>query len=262
MATTAEPREQVDLEIGGMTCASCAVRIEKRLNRLEGVGANVNFATEKASISFDPGSVRIEDLLRAVEETGYRAAEPAATRTSDDPTAPLRLRVVVAAVLSAPLVAVSMIPPLQFPGWEWLAFALGTPVILWAGWRFHRAAALNLRHGAATMDTLISLGTLAAWTWSTVALLAFEDAHVYFEVGGVIVTFILLGRLFEARARRRSGAAIRALLELGAKEARVLRDRREVVVPVEELEVGDRFVVRPGEKLATDGVVEIGRAHV
>jgi Cu+-exporting ATPase len=155
-----------------------------------------------------------------------------------------------------------MVPPLQFEGWEWVALALATPVVLWAGWTFHRAAAINARHGAATMDTLISIGTLAAWVWSVVALLALEDADTYFEVGAVITTLILLGRFLEARARRRSSAAIRALLELGAKEARVLRDGREVVVPVDELRVGDVFVVRPGEKVATDGVVEDGFSAV
>jgi len=155
-----------------------------------------------------------------------------------------------------------MIPPVQFGGWEWLAFVLATPVILWSGWRFHRAAALNLRHGAATMDTLVSIGTLAAWVWSLVALLAFSDAHTYFEVGAVITTLILLGRYFEARAARRSSEAIRALLGLGAKEARVLRDGVEILVPVDELRVGDRFIVRPGEKIATDGLVEEGDSAV
>ena len=159
------------------------------------------------------------------------------------------------AVLTAPLAMLAMVPPLQFGGWEWVAFALATPVVLWAGWPFHRAAAQNARHFAATMDTLISVGTLAAWAWSTVVLLGGIDAHTYFEVGAVITTLILLGRYLEARARRRSGEAIRALLELGAKDARVLRDGEEVTVSVDELQVGDLFVVRPGEKIATDGVV-------
>ena len=262
MAAVVETPERVRLELEGMTCASCAARIERKLNKLEGVEATVNFATEEAAVSFDPTRASLEDLVGAVEAAGYGASLGADAAETEDATRQLRLRLIVAAVLTAPLTALAMIPPLQFDGWEWLALALATPVVLWSGWRFHRAAALNLRHGAATMDTLISIGTLAAWGWSLVALLAFPDAHTYFEVGAVITTLILLGRYFEARARRRSSAAIRALLELGAKEARVLRDGVEVVVPVEELRVGDRFVVRPGEKVATDGVVEDGASAV
>jgi Cu+-exporting ATPase len=262
MATLAETSERVQLELEGMTCASCAARIERKLNRLEGVEAAVNFATEEAAVSFDPEHISVADLVAAVEAAGYGASLSTTAVESEDATRALRLRLLVAAVLTAPLAALAMIPPLQFGGWEWLAFVLATPVVLWSGWRFHRAAALNLRHGAATMDTLISIGTLAAWAWSLVALLAFPDAHTYFEVGAVITTLILLGRDFEARARRRSSEAIRALIELGAKEARVLRDGVEVVVPVEELRVGDRFVVRPGEKIATDGVVEEGASAV
>ena len=262
MAAVVETPERVRLELEGMTCASCAARIERKLNKLEGVEATVNFATEEAAVSFDPTRASLEDLVGAVEAAGYGASLGADAAETEDATRQLRLRLIVAAVLTAPLTALAMIPPLQFDGWEWLALVLATPVVLWSGWRFHRAAALNLRHGAATMDTLISIGTLAAWGWSLVALLAFPDAHTYFEVGAVITTLILLGRYFEARARRRSSAAIRALLELGAKEARVLRDGVEVVVPVEELRVGDRFVVRPGEKVATDGVVEDGASAV
>ncbi len=262
MAAVVETPERVRLELEGMTCASCAARIERKLNKLEGVEATVNFATEEAAVSFDPTRASLEDLVGAVEAAGYGASLGADAAETEKATRQLRLRLIVAAVLTAPLTAIAMIPPLQFNGWEWLALALATPVVLWSGWRFHRAAALNLRHGAATMDTLISIGTLAAWGWSLVALLAFPDAHTYFEVGAVITTLILLGRYFEARARRRSSAAIRALLELGAKEARVLRDGVEVVVPVEELRVGDRFVVRPGEKVATDGVVEDGASAV
>ncbi len=263
MATGTRAPVRVDLEIEGMTCASCAARIEKKLNRLEGVDASVNYATEKATVRYDPSRVRLEDLIGTVESIGYGAALPhEAEAGEEDPTRPLRLRLVVAALLSAPLAVIAMIPALHFDGWEWVALGLAAPVVLWAGWPFHRAAALNLRHGAATMDTLISLGTLAALGWSIVALTAFEDTETYFEVGAVITTLILLGRFFEARARRRTGAAIRALLELGAKEARVYRDGVEVAVPIEELVVGDVFVVRPGEKIATDGIVEDGFSAV
>jgi len=254
--------EHVELALSGMTCASCASRIERKLNKLEGVEASVNYATEQASVSYDSKRVKLEQLIAAVEGTGYKAVLPAARTEGDDPTRSLRLRLLVAAALSAPLVALAMIPPLQFGGWEWLAFALATPVVLWSGWRFHRAAALNARHALATMDTLISLGTLAAWGWSSVVLVSGSGAHTYFEVGAVITTLILLGRFFEARARRRTGAAIRRLLELGAKDARVLRDGRELLLPVEELQVGDVFVVRPGEKIATDGVVDEGVSAV
>ena len=257
--TTAAP-EHVRLELDGMTCAACAARIERKLNRLEGVDATVNYATEEAAVVFDPTRHRLEELIAAVEAAGYGASLPGASRADSAEHAARRLlrRLVVSAVLSVPLVLLSMVPPLQFDGWEWLALALSTPVVLWAGWPFHRAAALNARHGAATMDTLISIGTLAAWAWSTVVLVGGLDEHSYFEVGAVITTLILLGRFLEARARRRSGEAIRALLELGAKEARVLRGGEEVLVSVEQLVPGDRFVVRPGEKVATDGVVEEG----
>ena len=261
-ATIEEPRTRVQLALEGMTCASCATRIERKLNKLEGVEATVNFATEQAAVSYDPARAAVDDLIHAVEAAGYHASISARAEADETKARTLKTRLVVAAVLTAPLVALAMIPPLQFTGWEWLAFALATPVVLWAGWTFHRAAALNARHRAATMDTLISIGTLAAWAWSVVALLFVPDAHTYFEVGAVITTLILLGRFLEARAKRRSSAAIRALLELGAKEARVLRDGREVVVPVEELQPGDRFVVRPGEKIATDGVVEDGFSAV
>jgi Cu+-exporting ATPase len=245
-----------------MTCASCATRIQRKLNKLEGVEASVNFATEHATVTYDPALAAIDDLLRAVEAAGYRASVAARADADEARARALRTRLVFAAVLTAPLAALAMLPPLQFSGWEWLAFGLATPVVLWAGWTFHRAAALTARHLTATMDTLISIGTLTAWAWSVVALLAVEDAHTYFEVGAVITTLILLGRFLEARARRRSSAAIRALLELGAKEARVLRDGQEVVVPSDELRPGDLFVVRPGEKIATDGVVEDGFSAV
>ena len=241
-----------------MTCAGCVSRVERKLNELDGVDASVNLATETARVRFDPERVRLDELVGAVSSIGYGAAPAAGARDDTPPARPVRL--VVAALLSAPLVAL-MLPPLQFDGWEWLAFALATPVVLWAGLPFHRTALLNARHGAATMDTLISIGTLAAWTWSVVAL-AIGTGETYFEVGAIITTLILLGRWLESSARRRSGAAIRALLELGAKEARMLRDGHEVVVEIDALEVGDRFVVRPGEKIATDGVVEEGESAV
>jgi Cu+-exporting ATPase len=262
MAVAERKRERLSLEIEGMTCASCATRIEKKLNKLDGVEATVNYATEAAAVSFDPDAVGVGELMAAVEAAGYHADLPSDARDADDTTRHLQRRLVVAAALSVPLVVLTMVPPARFPGWEWLALALSTPVVFWAGWPFHRAAALNARHGAATMDTLISIGTLAAWTWSTVVLVAGLDADMYFEVGAVITTLILLGRYLEAGAKRRSGEAIRALLELGAKEAVVLRDGAEVRVPVEELAVDDVFVVRPGERVATDGTVVEGVSAV
>jgi P-type Cu+ transporter len=248
----------VRLELEGMTCAACATRIESSLNRLEGVEASVNFATEQAAVDYDDGRVALDDLVGAVEGAGYRAS---LTR-SETAGSRLGLRLALAAALTVPIALVATVPPFRFDGWEWAALGLTTPVWAWAGWLFHRTALANLRHRAATMDTLISLGTTAAYVWSLVALLALEDAEVYFEVVSVVTTLILLGRWLEARARRRSGAALRALFELGAKEARVLRDGVEVAVPVEELAVGDVFVVRPGEKVATDGVVLAGESAV
>jgi P-type Cu+ transporter len=259
---TREPEARVDLALEGMTCAACANRIERKLNNLEGVEASVNYATEQAAVRYDPERVVVADLLGAVEEAGYRAALAAEAGEAVDRADAIRRRLVVAATLTVPLVVLAMVAPLQFSGWEWLAFALATPVVFWAGFDFHRAALVNTRHRTATMDTLISIGTLAAWGWSVAALVVVGDADVYFEVAAVITTLILLGRYLEARARRRSGAAIRALLELGAKEARVLRDGAEVSVPIEELAVGDLFVVRPGEKVATDGVVVEGESAV
>ena len=268
--------QRVDLPIEGMTCAACASRIERKLNTLEGVEATVNYATERATVSFDGERVTPHQLVAAVEAAGYAARLPSAEPSS------VHARLVGAAVLSAPVLALAMIPALQFDGWQWLSLALATPVVLWAGWPFHRAAWRNLRHGAATMDTLISLGTLAAWGWSVVALcflgagrlemrMPFElitsrDAagdSIYFEVASVVTTFILVGRFFEERAKRRSGAALRALLELGAKDVAVLGpDGRERRVPIGELRAGDRFVVRPGEKVAADGIVEEGSSAV
>ncbi|HZO97786.1 MAG TPA: heavy metal translocating P-type ATPase [Gaiellaceae bacterium] len=262
MAAATGAPERVRLELEGMTCASCAARIERKLGRLDGVEeAAVNLAAETATVRYDPARVAVADLIRAVEAAGYGAALPS-EGAAGAPDAGLRSRLAAAAALTVPLAALAMIPPLRFRGWEWLALALATPVVAWSGFRFHRAAAVNLRHGAATMDTLISLGTLAAWGWSLAVLVFFPAGDTYFEVAGAITTLILLGRFLEARARRRSGEAIRALLELGAKDARVLRDGREVVVPAAELEVGDLFVVRPGEKIATDGVVVEGASAV
>jgi Cu+-exporting ATPase len=261
MATAAP--ERVTLALEGMTCASCAARIERKLNKLDGVEATVNYATEQATVRFDPARVALDDLVRSVEAIGYGAALPRAGADSAEVAArSLRRRLIVAAALSAPLTLLALASPLQFEGWEWLAVALATPVVLWSGWPFHRAAALNARHLNATMDTLISIGTLAAWGWSTTVAVAGLGEPTYFEVGGVTTTLVLLGRYLEARARRRSSAAIRALLELGAKEARVLRDGAEMLVPVDELRVGDRFVVRPGDKIATDGIVEAGASAV
>jgi Cu+-exporting ATPase len=287
MTATIEPR-RLDLPIEGMTCSSCANRVERRLNRIEGVEATVNFATERATVSFDSQRVEAEDLVAAVAETGYAASLPADGGAGDvpeeaaDPTASLRRRLIVSAALSLPVLLLSMIEPLQFENWQWLALQLATPVVLWGGWPFHQAAWRNLRHGAATMDTLISLGTLAALGWSLVALF-FLDAgmpgmtmpfelvtergaasdHIYLEVAAVVTTFILAGRYFEERAKRRAGAALAALLDLGAKEVAVLdADGEERWVAVESLVVGDRFLVRPGEKVATDGVVESGRSAV
>jgi len=251
--------QRLELPIEGMTCAACATRIEKKLNKLDGVEATVNYATERATVAFVP-AVAPSDLVAAVEAAGYRALLPGDEARPDTSSAGRRLA--LSAALTAPLVLLSMIPPLQFAGWEWAALALATPIVAWGGWPFHRAAVLNARHAAATMDTLISIGTMAAFTWSAVVLVAGVEADMYFEVAGVITTLILLGRFLESRARRRSGEAIRALLQLGAKEARVLRNGVEVVIPVEDLAVGDRFVVRPGERIATDGIVEKGASAI
>ena len=243
-----------------MTCASCAARVEKRLNRLDGVEATVNYATERATVTYAPASVTPDDLVAAVEQAGYGAVLPSASRRTaehaHDPVADLRRRLIFAAVASVPLVALGMIPALQFDNWQWISLQLATPVLFWAAWPFHRAAWTNLRHGTATMDTLISIGTIAAWTWSVVSLLFLgagdpglrhtlslvpeRGAHagnVYFEAVGVVVTFLLAGRWFEARAKRSAGAALRALLALGAKDVAVLdADGVEQRVPVERAE--------------------------
>ncbi len=261
VAPSTEGRQHVELAIMGMTCASCAARVEKRLNKVQGVTATVNFASEHAAVAFDPTQVDLEDLIGAVEAAGYGAALPEAV-TEEDPARPYRSRLALAVALTVPLMVFAWIAVSRPPGWEWFSLALATPVVFYAGWPFHRAAAANARHGAATMDTLISIGTLAAWTWSTVVLVAGMSTSVYFDTAGAITALILLGRYLEAGAKRRSGEAIRKLLELGAKEARVLHDGTEVLVPVEDLAVGDRFVVRPGEKVATDGVVESGTSAI
>ncbi len=261
MAAVAEQAKtdaaRTTLALEGMTCASCAARIERSLNKLDGVEATVNYAMETASVSYDPALVAPETLVGAVEKIGYHASA-AAERADEHDHEERPLELLVALLLSLPLMLLAMVPPLRFAGWEWVSLVLATPAVFWSGLQFHRAALLNARHGTATMDTLVSLGTLAAWTWSTVVLLAGSGEDTYFEAAAVITALILLGRYFEARAKRRSGAAIKALLELGAKEAHVLRDGEEVVVPVEQLVVGDLFVVRPGEKIATDGVVVEG----
>ncbi|MFF7155629.1 heavy metal translocating P-type ATPase [Streptomyces sp. NPDC008139] len=290
---TAAAEQAVELEIGGMTCASCAARIEKKLNRMDGVSATVNYATEKAKVAYAEG-VAVGDLIATVEATGYTAALPppplappadadgtAAGAARDPESTSLRERLITAVVLAVPVVAMSMIPALQFDNWQWLALTLASPVVVYAGWPFHRAAWTNLRHGAATMDTLVSVGTLAAYGWSLWALFigdagmsgmkdSFDltvsrgggSGHIYLEAAAGVTAFILAGRYFEARAKRKAGAALRALLELGARDVAVLRDGREVRIPVGELAVGDHFVVRPGEKIATDGVVRDGGSAV
>ncbi len=286
---SAPATERVELALTGMTCSSCANRIERKLNKLDGVDASVNFATERASVAYDPGLVDADELVGAVEAAGYAAGIPSNERSDgpdedapDDELAVLRTRLLVSAILSVPIVAMAMIPLFQFDYWQWLSLQLAGPVVLWGGWPFHRVAWQNLRHGAASMDTLISVGTLAAFGWSMVALffLGAGDAgmemsfnlipeqgagteEVYFEVAAVVITFILAGRYFEAKAKRNAGAALKALLELGAKEATVLdADGGERLVSVDELRAGDRFVVRPGEKIATDGIVEDGSSAI
>jgi Cu+-exporting ATPase len=237
---------EITLELEGMTCASCAARIERGLNDLEGVQASVNLATEKAAVRYEESRLGVDALVSAVEAAGYRAS-PAEER-KDEPRDSVRARLALAVGLTVPLALVAMVPPLHFDGWEWLAFALATPVVFVTGWPFHRAAIRNLRHRAVTMDTLVSLGTLSAWTWSTAALLFVAGADTYFEVAGVITTLILLGRFLEARARRRAGEAIRALADLS--------------VPDHGIQVGDEFVVRPGERIPTDGIVIEGESAV
>ncbi|GHD51452.1 heavy metal translocating P-type ATPase [Streptomyces galbus] len=286
--TTARTAE-VELLIGGMTCASCAARVEKKLNRMEGVTATVNYATEKARVTY-PEGVEVADLIATVVKTGYTAEEPvrqeprggsADARDADPELTALRGRLVVSALLAAPVVLLAMVPALQFDNWQWLSLTLAAPVVVWGGLPFHRAAWTNLRHGASTMDTLVSVGTLAAFGWSLWALFlgdagmpgmrhpfrltvsrADGASTLYLEVAAGVTAFILLGRYLEARSKRRAGAALRALMELGAKDVAVLRGGRETRVPVDRLAVGDRFVVRPGEKIATDGTVVEGAGAV
>ena len=276
--------QQVELKIGGMTCASCAARIEKRLNKLEGVEATVNYATEKAVVSFPP-TFPAEDLVAQVEAAGYSAELPHAAGdadvTEDDELSELRHRLLISAILTAPVLAMAMIPALQFEFWQWLSLTLAAPVVVWGAAPFHRAAWTNLRHGAATMDTLISVGVSAAFGWSLYALFFGGAGHpgmkmdfdltpergagaheIYLEVAAAVTVFILAGRFFEARAKRRSGAALRALLELGAKDVSVIRNGGETRIPVGDLAVDDVFVVRPGEKVATDGVVQEGTSAI
>ena len=261
MTTALPARQEIRLDLEGMTCASCAARIERKLNKLDGVEATVNFATEQATVRCDP-DVPVQRLVAAVESAGYGAHAAGHHHHQEEPVVVLRRRLAVAIVLSLPVALLAMIPPLQFSGWEWVALALSTPVVFYTGLGFHRAALTSARHLAATMDTLISVGTIAAWLWSTVVLVGGLETDTYFEVAAVVTTLILLGRYLEARAKGRSSEAIRRLLELGAKDVRLLRDGVEVLVPVAELQVGDTFVVRPGEKIATDGVVVEGESAV
>ncbi|MCV7108353.1 heavy metal translocating P-type ATPase, partial [Mycolicibacterium chitae] len=279
----AQQHAGIELAIGGMTCASCAMRIEKKLNKLDGVTATVNYATEKATVSmpagYDPAA-----LIAEVEKTGYTATLPAeeADEGRPDPELTgLRRRLIGAVVLSIPVIALAMVPALQFNYWQWVSLALTLPVVVWAAWPFHKAAWTNLRHGAATMDTLISLGTSSALLWSMYALffgtagapgmkhpfeltVARSDGagNIYLEVAAGVTMFVLAGRYFEKRSKRQAGAALRALMELGAKDVAVLRGDTEVRIPVDELQVGDEFVVRPGEKFATDGVITTGSSAV
>jgi len=293
MSTREAPRPLdvgIELEIGGMTCASCANRIERKLNKLDGISASVNYATEKARVmapeGYDP-----QQLVTTVEKAGYTAALPAppkersegedAEESEDPELRSLRQRLIGAALLTIPVIVLSMVPALQFTNWQWLVLTLTSPVVVWAAWPFHRAAAINLRHGATTMDTLISVGVTAAYLWSLYALFLGSAgmpgmphefsltigrtdgaANIYLEVAAGVTMFILLGRYLEKRSKRQAGAALRALLDMGAKDVAVLKDGAEVRVPVGELAEGDLFVVRPGEKIATDGVVEQGSSAV
>ena len=278
------PAHEVQLDIGGMTCASCAARVEKKLNRLEGVTASVNYATEKASITY-PSAFSIGDLIQTVVDTGYEAALPTSpnddTERSEHSAESLRRRLVVSLSCAAPVIAMAMIPAVQFDGWQWVSLLLTAPVVTWGALPFHRATWVNLRHASATMDTLISVGTLAAFSWSLYALTfgtagrigmrhefsltpqrGMGASQIYFEVAAGVIVFILAGRYFEAQAKKQSGAALNALLELGAKDVSVLRDGVETVIPIEDLVVGDQFLVRPGEKVATDGTVLEGSSSI
>lgn len=277
----------IDLDITGMTCASCANRIEKKLNKQEGVTATVNYATEKAHIETGEGAAANADAYIAiVEKLGYGGSVPAPEKPAgDDPAAKelrgLKRRLVVAIALATPVILLAMIPPLQFDYWQWISFALATPVILWAGWPFHKATWVNLKHGAATMDTLITVGTSAAYLWSLYALFFGHAGEpgmrhgwsilnhagdpmgdIYFEVAAGVVTFVLAGRYFEKRSKQRAGDAIRALTDMGAKQVTVLRDGGETLLPIEQLQIGDHFLARPGEKIATDGRILDGTSAI
>ncbi len=286
-APLAKPASQeIELILGGMTCASCANRIEKKLNKLDGVEATVNYATEKARV-YVPQNFDTEQLVQAVADAGYTATLPAPpeSEASDDPRdvelQSLRQRLIISTLLTVPVIAMAMIPALQFTYWQWISLTLAAPVVVWGGWPFHKAAWQNLKHGTATMDTLVSIGTIAAFLWSLYALLFGTDGepgmthgfdfsiapsdglnNIYLEAAAGVTMFILLGRYFEKKSKRQAGAALRALLELGAKNVAVLRDGVEVQVPIEQLAAGDEFVVRPGEKIATDGVVVDGQSAI
>ena len=285
MTTPTQTVTEVDLDIGGMTCASCAARVEKKLNRMPGVTATVNYATERAHVAL-PEGFTISDAIATVEATGYSASEPAKEYAAeeareDDEVSELRRRVIISAILTIPVVVLAMVPPLQFDYWQWLSLTLAAPVVVWGALPFHRAAWINLRHGAATMDTLVSMGVGAAFIWSLYALflggagepgmrMVFHllptqgggTSEIYLEVAAAVTTFILLGRYFEARAKQRSSQALTALMSMGAKDVTVIRDGHEQRIPIEQLAVGDEFVVRPGEKVATDGEVIDGHSAV
>ncbi|EPD32492.1 heavy metal translocating P-type ATPase [Propionimicrobium lymphophilum ACS-093-V-SCH5] len=276
----AEDYKVIDLEVSGMTCASCAARIQKKLNKMDGVQASVNYATERAHVVTSEG-VGVDDLIGVVQKTGYDARIPDPEAKPVDRAAQIRRRLIVAVMLGVPLIAISMVPVLQFPGWQWAALALATPVVFWCGLGFHRSALVNLRHGATTMDTLISLGTFSSYLFSLYALvfggagmigmkhewtLSLSRDHalqnIYFEASAAIIMFILLGRYIEARSRQDASDALRALMDVGAKAVTVVRDGKQVVVPIEALNVGDEFVVKPGEQVATDGEVVSGISAV
>ncbi|MGO1858544.1 heavy metal translocating P-type ATPase [Ancrocorticia populi] len=288
MAAAPVAETNIELDITGMSCASCAARIEKKLNKLDGVSASVNYATEKAAVNMPSGYDPLQ-LITTVEDAGYGATLPAPPRAREDAPATekdleletLRQRFIISAILAVPVILLAMIPALQFTNWQWLSLTLASPVIVWGAWPFHKAAWKNLRHGSTTMDTLISIGTSAAFLWSLYALFfgtagepgmthSFEltahgmdgSANIYLEVAAGVTTFVLGGRYFEKKSKREAGAALRALMELGAKEVTVLRGDQEVLIPIEDLRVGDQFIVRPGEKIATDGVITAGQSAV
>ncbi|QPZ37412.1 heavy metal translocating P-type ATPase [Paramicrobacterium chengjingii] len=282
-----QPQGSFELDVTGMTCASCAMRIEKKLNRLDGVEASVNYATEKARVNV-PANYDPQVLIDEVEKTGYAATLPQQKREqdarADAPDAELsslRQRLVGSTALSVPVIVLAMVPALQFVNWQWASLALAAPVVVWAGWPFHRAAWMNLRHGAATMDTLVSMGTIAAFLWSLYALFfgtadmpgmthefsfAIERSdgagNIYLEVAAGVTTFLLAGRYAEKRSKRRAGAALKSLLDMGAKSVAIVRDGIEGHIPIEQLAVGDEFIVRPGEKIATDGRIVNGQSAV